>query len=304
MKILLFLIMFWNLENFFDPISANGAEEYSPKGEKHWTWKKFVAKRNLISKVIISTEDSEGNLPDIVGVSEIENLFVLQQLIKNTPLYHADYNIIHKDSPDKRGIDVALLYRESSFKVLEYEFFPDVEKMKKNNVITRYILYARGVSQKSNDTLHIFVNHWPSKIGGEKYSLQKRMFISDCLKEYTESILSEQPSSKIIIMGDFNDSPDSKAIANLTNFKNLTFNGTKHSFGYGTHKYNGVWSAIDQFIISYSLEPFAQMSVYAPDVLFESDKKFIGKRVKRTIRGIKFTGGASDHLPILLKLRL
>ena len=156
-EILLLLVMFWNVENYFDTYDnpSTSDEEFTPTGDNRWSWKRFEKKRDDIAKTFLLAADEYGELPGIIGLAEIENKFVLQQLIEETPLARAGYRYIHKDSPDSRGIDVALLYREDLFIPLETKFigfsFP-----------TRDVLYTKGIAP-GLDTLHIMVNHWPSK---------------------------------------------------------------------------------------------------------------------------------------------
>lgn len=338
---LLMVVMFWNLENFFDPFPErnfkNGmppdstyfgkGDEYTPYGEKHWTRKKFSAKRDLIAKTIFAAKDEIGVLPSIIGFCEVENRYVLNALLSETPLAGSGYRIIHKDSPDRRGIDVALLYREQDFKILRTKYLPEryAESFR-----TRQILYVKGLCRASYlgkgsdwlDTLHVFVNHWPSKVGGEKKSLPARMMISNIVKSEVDSILSIAPDANIILMGDFNDTPASKPVENLiaSGFVNLVADGTTG----GTYKYKGRWEGIDQFIISKqmladekeatqkeSLSPIiykwlfctrTSVSSLKPAFLLEEDKKYLGQKIKRTFSGPRFNGGASDHLPIVLKI--
>ena len=170
-------------------------------GENHWSRKKFEQKRDDIAKTIMLAADRYGEFPALLGLCEVENRYVLEELVENTPLARVGYKIIHKDSPDSRGIDAALLYREETFAPLETKYL-------KADFPTREILYTKGVINKL-DTVHILVNHWPSKSGGEKQSLLKRYQVAKVARHLTDSILQCNSRANILLMGDFNDTPDS-----------------------------------------------------------------------------------------------
>lgn len=240
---------------------------------------------------------------------EIENSFVLEELTENTPLARAGYTFIHKDSPDSRGIDVALLYREEIFTPLEEHYIT-------SSFPTRDILYTKGVVNEL-DTVHIFVNHWPSKRGGEKSSSTKRMLVSHRARQVTDSILLKNPSANIIMMGDFNDTWDSEPLENLNHLVNLS----KYAKGNeGSYKYREDWNTIDQFLVSENLirrrtintDKFSpqwlwceeEMDIFAPKHLLCEDDKYLGIKLRRTFNGPRYLGGISDHLPIILELHI
>ncbi|MFA6713501.1 MAG: endonuclease [Bacteroidales bacterium] len=315
------VFLFWNVENYFDPFNdpKTADEDFSLGGKNYWNWKKFEKKRNAIAKVILSAADKYECFPIIVGLAEIENRMVLNQIINETALSRLEYSIIHKNSPDKRGIDVALLYSNKDFKPLSTEF---LQVTLPDSSSTRDILYVKGLLQNSPslaDTIHIFVNHWPSKLGGEKKSLSKRMAAAKTLKTKVDSIFnlsvntysysvcpfSEQVTyntPKIIIMGDFNDIPDSNPLIYLcdTLLTNLAL--PLFSEGKGTIKYKGEWEMIDQIIISKSLVTNSEFSIFSPENLLEKDKTYLGKKPFRTFIGPRYNGGISDHLPVVLIL--
>jgi Predicted extracellular nuclease len=291
-------ILFWNLENFFDTFYDIGREEgnFTPFGEMHWTKKRFTTKRNAIAKTIIGA--GEGSAPVIIGFAEVEKRYVLTNLIEETPLAQIGYSIIHKDSPDRRGIDVALIYRRELFSPLETEFIrvtlPDT------TATTRDILYTKGVLDR-RDTLHIFINHWPSKFGGANFSEPGRKAASNALKRKCDSILHRNESANIIAMGDFNDTPDAATITALDNLINLSY--SLHKRGEGSIKYRGAWEVIDQMLISRNLlKREVSMSVYSPQYLLEKDITYSGMKPKRTYIGPRYNGGISDHLPTVLRV--
>lgn len=277
---LLLLLMFWNLENFY------------------LDSRRFVSKRDLIVKTVMAVKDREGEFPALIGLCETDSYLATRMLVNNTPLERLGYKIIHKDSPDKRGIDVALLYRDEFFNLLSARF------LRVTSFKTRDILYAKGTV--GVDTLHIFVNHWPSKLGGEKSSSSKRMEVAALLKSVTDSIKSTNLSALIIAMGDFNDAPSSEAVKSLE-LNNLSGKlkdslNASHSEIKGSHKFRGRWEMLDQFLVSDSVRGSASL-FYMPHLLTE-DKKYYGVKTRRTFVGPRFIGGASDHLPILLRIKL
>ena len=294
-RIATLLIMFWNLENFFYPQKD---VDFS-SGEKVVTWKRFRAKRDLISKTIIAIKDKEGAYPSVIGVCEVENLKTLKNLVYDTPLSRLGYRILHKDSPDNRGIDVALLYRDDRMILLEYSFF-EIKSFK-----TRDILYAKMLSVELKDTVHFLVNHWPSKLGGEKKSLPRRMEAANLLRHIVDSVQTVNPDAKIIATGDFNDSPSSPSLQSITSLENLSLR-LKDSLKKarasitGTHRYKGRWEMLDQFLVSKTIS--GNIQILSFDHLLQQDKKYLGYKTKRTFIGPRFNGGASDHLPILLKI--
>ncbi len=294
-RIATLLIMFWNLENFFYPQKD---VDFS-SGEKVVTWKRFRAKRDLISKTIIAIKDKDGAYPSVIGVCEVENLKTLRNLVYDTPLSRLGYRILHKDSPDSRGIDVALLYRDDRMILLEYSFF-EIKSFK-----TRDILYAKMLSVELKDTVHFLVNHWPSKLGGEKKSLPRRMEAANLLRHIVDSVQTVNPDARIIAMGDFNDSPSSPSLQSITSLENLSLR-LKDSLKKarasitGTHRYKGRWEMLDQFLVSKTIN--GNIQILSFDHLLQQDKKYLGYKTKRTFIGPRFNGGASDHLPILMKL--
>lgn len=311
-------VMFYNVENLFDPFkdSLTNDGEYTPQGSRHWTWKRMTNKLNNIYRVV--TAVGEWDLPAIVGLCEVENSFVMYQLINNTPLSKFDYRLVHKESPDGRGIDVALIYRPDRFRLEEKRFFrvsnPDEPKR-----TTRDVLYARGILGQL-DTLHIFVNHWPSKFGGELASEPGRLAAGKLVREKVDSIRIFSPQARIIIMGDFNDGPNSPPLleALRTEPPNTPYSpeglyNLHHRYdgsGIGTLKFQGNWDVIDMMIVSKSLldksypiymNPDGGI-IFQADFLKEEDTNFVGFRPFRTYIGFKYHGGFSDHFPIFVDI--
>lgn len=262
------VVMFWNLENFFDPHSGNGSEG--------WTSSRFYKKCDAVAKTILLVADRFGQLPDAIGFAEVENDFPVTQVIKSTSLNKTDYSYIHFDSPDHRGIDCALLFRRHSLRKLRASPIHILDST--GNVIpTRDILLSEFIS-RSGDTLAITVNHHPSQIGGKTYARNRAM---DRLTFITDSLVSAG-CGRVLSVGDFNED-------------------RWHRDGPGTIKYNGAWEKIDgHFARGFSsVEEFVFDSPY----LSTSDRTYGGTKPLRTFSGPRYLGGVSDHYPIIVVIR-
>lgn len=310
-----FRVMFYNTENYFDPFddSLTNDKEFLPDAMRHWNYKRFIRKRNNIYKTIMAVGDMEP--PAIIGLCEIENRFVLNQLLYKTPLEKFDYRIIHQESPDHRGIDVALLFNPKILKVLDYDFiainFPFSPETK-----TRDILYVKALIE-GRDSLHIFVNHWPSRYGGELSSAPKRAYVAQQLAQHIDALIRKNKKAKILVMGDFNDYPYNSSIRDVLNAgkdpqKNRLINlMPAHYHNLGTHKFHGEWGILDQFMVSPAILSAdkgifveGEAQIFDASFLLIDDTKFLGKMPFRTYLGMKYQGGFSDHLPIYLDLGL
>jgi len=310
-------VMFYNVENLFDvrddPDKTD--DEFTPSGSRRWSRKRFNQKILNISKVILNAGQYEP--PAVVALAEIENRYVLEKLLTGTPLNSFDYKIIHKESPDERGIDVALLYREKLFYPLHYKYIP-VISADSMVVKTREILYVSGIAGNS-DTIHIFVNHWPSRYSGILESRPLRICAAEILREHVEELYENFINPKIVITGDFNDrSTDrslSECLRGLTSFDdinsdclyNLSASWGKES---GTIKYRGEWFVFDQIIVSGTLLSGGDGLHTEPDYakilnlpfLLKKDSRYGGVKTNRTYNGFSYEGGFSDHLPVIIKL--
>jgi len=271
-----------------------------PAAERHWTWKRFEAKRDGLAQTIVALADETGELPALVGLAEVENRLVVSQLVRKTMLSELGYDFVHRESPDPRGIDVALLYRKDVFRVAS------VDSLRVPGIVTRDILYVKmrcrvkpgmteGVIPDLIGNLHVFVVHLPSKRGGARASQDRRQMAQQVLGQAVDSLLREDPDSRIVVMGDFNDR--SACVAGLSV---PPFDGQPASPG--TLKYHGRWEQIDWFCVSSSLATRAQMQIFAPPFLLEPDPAWLGTKPRRTYVGPRYNGGLSDHLPIYLKL--
>lgn len=282
------LVMFWNLENFFD------WKDEAP-GIKYWTKTRFKRKSLAAAKTVLWISDAEGRLPDVIGLAEVENRFVLERLLRDTPLRNAGYGIIHYDSPDPRGIDVALLYRKETLKLLESKPL----KVGGEEFRTRDILLAKFL-REDGESVVFLVNHHPSKYG-EKSEGRRQTALSR-LKDATDSLLAEG-NPNIVAMGDFNDTPES-TYDYSTVMVNLALPLGKK--GIGTIKYSGKWELIDMFFISQgvaSRTPGASMKVVKVPFLTIRDNTHSGEKPLRTYTGPGYAGGVSDHCPITLVIQ-
>jgi predicted extracellular nuclease len=311
-------IMFYNCENFFDTQhdSLKNDYEFLPNGKKHWTKQHYWAKVNRIAKTIIAV--GKWKPPAIIGLCEIENKHTLLSLVSYSPLKKLHYRIIHKESPDRRGIDVGVLYQPNQFTPLDTNWytiqFPFAIHSK-----TRDLLYIKGLL-KNKDTLHFFVNHWPSRWGGQKNTEPKRLFVAKFLRSKADSILQKDSTANILIMGDFNDHPDDISITQglqaghqyLANTNNALYNLSYRLMkaGEGSYKYHGHWEILDQIIISggllYGNEHLrillTDAHIFKADFLLENDERYTGTKPFRTYIGYKYNNGFSDHLPIFVDI--
>ncbi|MBZ4676982.1 MAG: endonuclease [Anaerophaga sp.] len=308
-------ILFYNVENLFNPEknAENPDDEFLPDGPRYWTHSRKNEKQINISRVILFS--GKWNPPVIVGLCEVEDREVLDGLIWKTGLGRFNYSVVHFESPDRRGIDVALLYRRDRFRVLNA--FPVAVEMSENSRPTRDILYVSGVLDNS-DTLHIMVNHWPSRWGGEGTTRPKRLIAAKTLKNICDSILSEAADSKIIVMGDFNDNPWDESMRLISRklsekrqgLVNLAYNIDGDVPG--TIKHRHEWSCFDQILVSESLlKPLnnnyavsdSVMHIVTAPFLLEDDPDYPGSRPFRTYAGYNYLGGFSDHLPVMIELK-
>lgn len=314
-----FRIMFYNVENLFDPYDdpLKRDEEFTPEGERHWTNHKFYDKINKVYKVIMAVGEWEP--PVIVGMSELENRFVLEKLIHETPLKNYDYRIVHHESPDRRGIDVGLIYRSSGFEPFYDEAIP-VVFADDTSYKTRDILYVKGLLG-GKEMVHIFINHWPSRYGGYLNTVNRRNHAAEILKHKTDSLLALNPNTAIVIMGDFNDGPEDESFAKVLDAKppdaaieplsyyNLTL-AKQVNWNKGTLKYRENWDIFDQVVVTGSLLTAGsglqvegkKATIFHAGFLLEDDKTYLDVKPFRTFTGFKYNGGYSDHLPVFIDL--
>ena len=295
-------IAFWNVENFFDTWRDSVKEDavFTPNGDNRWTPRRYLIKKNHIFKVITAMQS-----PALVGLAEVENAYVLRDLCNNTPLRKVGYDFVHFESPDKRGIDCALLYRKEQFEVLESR--PIVVSDSLHVQPTRDILLVGGILKDANhsaETCFVLVNHWPSKRGGAEAD-QLRMKVAQRLLFTMDSLQRRHPKALVVAVGDFNATSDEEPISKGMQFHGKATNNAgfhdlmaKQPQGTGSYKYQGVWSWIDHAIANKQLN----VDLFAPDYLLVDDEKYMGKKPFRTYTGMVYLGGYSDHLPILVRI--
>lgn len=311
-----FTFLFYNTENFFDcendPLTND--DEFTPSGNRRWTPARLRAKTERLAKVIATA--GKWNPPAFVGLCEVENITVLDLLVNSSPLKKNDYRIILKESADERGIDVAFIYRPDLFKPFNYQSFPLVDPSDQL-FRTRDILLVSGVLN-AKDTLHVFVNHWPSRYGGLMETVRYRKLAANKLKEAIENLYLHYPKARIICMGDFNDEPNDVslkevlgAIPDRNSFpdgKMINLSAAWSSCSVKTLKNQYIWQIFDQWIVSdYFLENrsglrFLEAKILDDHFLLEPDLKFGGFKPKRTYVGFTYQEGFSDHLPIVLRV--
>lgn len=310
-----FRLMFYNVENYYDPFddTLTNDNEFLPKGMRNWNYSRFLKKRNNIYKTIMAVGDWEP--PALIGLSEIENRFVLNQLVYETPFAQFDYRIVQEESPDRRGIDVALLFNPRIFQVLNHEAiaidFPFAPETK-----TRDILYVKLLANQK-DTLHIFVNHWPSRYGGELSSEPRRVFVAEQLAKHIDELLEKNKEAAIIVMGDFNDYPFNKSVKEVLNAEKNSASSRlvnlmpENNYSLGSYKFNGEWGILDQIMVTpillskgKNIFVIGEGQIFNAEYLLQEDSKFLGKMPFRTFLGMKYSGGFSDHLPVYVDFQL
>lgn len=309
-------VLFWNLENFFDyrndSTSVSDAE-FSSRGERRWTKKRFQAKCNAIAKGVLWVAGQKGMLPDVIGVAEVENAYVLKCLIHHTIFSKLDYTIVHFESPDPRGIDVALLYRSRRLTLTRagpcHLYDTTGATMR-----TRDILLAQFAAP-GGDTIAFLVNHHPSKYGGKAASEARRRVAVERLRFLADS-LQRAGMGRVVAMGDFNDTPANPVYRTLEPVL-VNLGWSLHKAGAGTIKYQGSWELIDMFFVSPALlrpesslpaaagkrtPPAPMMEIMYIPFLQVRDKTFAGTKPLRTYSGPRYLGGVSDHCPIWLTI--
>ena len=293
------LAMFWNLENFFDWTDQGTGEsdaEFSSAGKRHWTRKRFYSKCDAIAKTIFHIGDLYGKLPDVMGFAEIENRGVLEKLCSSTLLRKCGYRIVHFDSSDRRGIDVAFLYRTTCSSLLStYLKTPETDG---NKLQTRDMLHISLKDLQTDEIYDYIVCHHPSKFGGEESSRPKRLAAMTALKEMCDSLANRN----LIVMGDFNDVPSAAQFDMLDNSL-VNKSDSLHAAGRGTIRYEGKWELIDMFLVSSNIEGHSVMDIPEVPFLMTRESRHAGEKPLRTYSGPRYLGGVSDHLPVVLYFR-
>jgi len=314
-----FGVAFYNLENLFDTIDDphKNDEEFLPDGLKKWNSEKYNKKLNNIAFVIDKLNQKVGDKGIILmGVSEVENISVLKDLVKREPIANYKYMPLVIEGPDRRGVDVGFLFRSDYFKLLKAEaknlYIPENPDFKtRNQLVIKGLLF-------NTDTVFVIVNHWPSRVGGEKRSAPMRAAAAQRCRATVDSILAINADAQIFIMGDFNDTPTNSSMLKIlkaaptieeakeTNLFNPYY-FLQEKKGMGSNAYNDVWSFLDQIIISYNIATsknnikYKGAYVFNEPYLLQTEGNFAGYPF-RTYVGNNFMGGYSDHLPVYLLL--
>jgi len=305
-------IVFYNVENLFDTIDDPKIkdDEFTPEGGKKWTIERYHKKLNDLAKVISSVDKSK--LPDLVGFAEIENRTVLEDLVKTDALIAGKYKIVHEDSPDVRGIDVAMIYNPIQFNYVNHQKIPVPLETKYK---VRDILYVKGILMNT-DTLHIFVNHWKSRSGGQQATEPQRIQCAITLRNAVDSIKAANQNAKILVMGDLNDTPSNKSVFKTLNANNSENKDALYNLmlplskeGLGTHSYRGHWNILDHIIVSNNLVTNTcditvkdkKGNIFSEEWITFTSKKG-SKSPNRTYGGSNYYGGFSDHYPIYVTL--
>ena len=307
-------IMFYNVENLFDIYddTLKDDNDFLPGGLMRWNYSRYNKKINSLYKTIVAA--GEWNPPTVVALCEVENRKVLEDLIYGTYLSKYNYRIIHEESPDQRGIDVCLIYRNDYADIINYTYWIPSE-IKRGESSSRSVLYAKLVI--STDTVHIIVNHWPSRRGGVLAAENLRKEFAAMVRVKVDSIMmSARIGARVIIMGDFNCRPDDQVMSLLINHAdscNFLINLSEQldGEGMGTYRYMGIWEMIDQVIVSNRLftgenglyTDETMLTIFKPDFLLGKDPKYPGFSPLSTYRGYRYYGGYSDHLPVLIDLK-
>ena len=302
-----FTLVELNCENLFDLShdTLHNDHDFLPEGAYHWNASRYWRKLNRIGQEIISCggEDADWELPDLVALCEVENDSVMRDLTRRSLLRTARYEYVMTNSPDERGIDVALMYSPFSFSLLNYHSIrvSPVEDMHP----TRDILYVSGLLS-CGDTLHVFVIHAPSRSGGERATRPHRLQVARCLAVSVDSVYSIHPEARILVTGDFNDYSQSKSLQFLSDHELIDISSTAcGSHGAkGTYRYRGQWGSLDHILASPSMaDMLAECFIHDPPFLFEDDEKYGGVKPRRTFLGPRYLNVFSDHLPLLARFR-
>ncbi|MCC7302279.1 MAG: hypothetical protein IT233_06535 [Bacteroidia bacterium] len=307
-----YYVMFYNTENFFDTIDDphKSDNDFLPDAKRKWNTGKYFKKINRLAEVIDSVP---GDLPDLIGLCEVEEKSCLEDLVRNSRLIKGNYSMLISSGPDVRGIETALLFDQGVFKLQSHQFISATNPQMPENK-TRDILYAH--LKYGQESIHVFVIHFPSRIGGEEKTEVKRIFAAGRLRKKIDSIQYVTANAKILVMGDFNDLPDNKSLTEVLHahprptgsaeLMNVTASGNP---GDGTYLFKEQWNLFDQMLVSSSFKggphqiscDLKSGNIYKKDFLLKKGKE--GKvSMYKTFNGTKYLGGYSDHLPVYLKL--
>lgn len=310
-------IAFYNLENLFDTIDNEGVNdaEYLPTGSMKWNTMKYNSKLQRMSYAISQIALDQSPIGSVIlGVCEIENRLVLEDLVKQPAIKDRSYQIVHYDGPDRRGVDVALLYNPRHFTVTNSKSYRLVTE--DENFRTRDQLMVSGYLQ--NEKIHFIVNHWPSRWGGEENSRPRRVAAAGLTRSIVDSLYRTDPKARIIVMGDMNDDPSNESCAVVLNAKKdvkdvnpgdlYNVFWKTHDKGIGSLAYNDQWNLFDQIILSHQLAKgekgelrLWKSEVFYRNFLIQQEGAYKGTPLRTHSRGV-WLNGFSDHLPTVVYL--
>lgn len=308
-------VMFSNTENLFDPDDdpLKDDDAYTPDGDYHWTRSRYWDKLDAISKVIVAADEEQP--PALVGLCEVENDNVLRDLTARSALKNAEYRYVMTDSPDRRGIDVALLYRRSFFRLIGWESIR-INLRPYGGGATRDILHVTGMLE-NHDTIDVYVCHWPSRYNGTDRTEPLRMAAASSVRASVDSIFNVRRKPYIIIMGDLNEGPDDPAVRETLRARPFRAGADARDSDLvtvtdylddGSYKYDGEWDKYDQFILSGSFTnglgctELLDVDYMNLGFLLTDDDNYGGVKPLRTYNGRRYQGGYSDHLPVKIRL--
>ena len=309
-----FTVAFYNVENLFDTIDNPKTldDDFSPKGDYSWTQKKYQKKIFKLGTTLSNIGFKEtAKAPVLIGLAEVENIRVVKDLVNSKHLINKKYDIVHYDSPDERGIDVAFIYQTEFFKVTHQEQIPLlIDSQRGDRDYTRDILLVSGLL--NGEQVHVLVNHWPSRRDGAHLTAYKRVAAAEKNREIIDRIRTEEgEDAKIIVMGDFNDDPNDTSISEHL-VQNDFYNPMEQLLTRteGTTSYRGRWNLFDQIIFSNNFHKyekgkhaFAFSKIFNEEFLKVYRGRYKGKPF-RTFAGGKYKGGYSDHFPVYMVLKL
>ncbi len=314
-------VLFYNLENLFDTIDdpTTRDEEFLPAEAKRWNSAKYERKMSNIERVLFDVAAVDRIFPVVIGVCEIENRSVLEELVATPRLAPADYRIVHYDSPDARGVDVAFLYRPALFRLSGSRAVraevPGMPSLRTRDILTMW-------GKIEGEEFYFMVAHWPSRLGGREASEPRRMAIGEQMHRLADSVLKHRPATRIVAMGDFNDDPTDRSVTEglraQGDLRRLAggefYNPFASMFraGYGTLAYGDRWNLFDQIVVSPNLtgegkgfrllHPAGSRfygAIFSQPYMIQREGPFRGYPL-RTYVGNDFQGGFSDHFPVYI----
>lgn len=304
-----FSVMFYNVENLFDTVddTTKNDDEFLPSGSRRWTGTRYRKKIAGVSRVLAAA--GEWELPAVVGLCEVENEKVVKDLAYSTLLSAGNYGIVHRESPDPRGIDLALLFRREFFRIEAVRSWVP-ERSEDSRWESRNLLYVKMIMD--DDTLHVILCHLPSRRGGLLAAEKLREEMAELVRFKTDSVRNASADASVIVMGDFNARPDDKIMTEMAGDE-LLVNAAKglSAGGEGSYRFQGTWEVIDQILMttamtdgsgSFMAEPGSFRCVSAPFML-TVDPDYPGKKPFATYGGFRWAGGYSDHLPVMITVR-